>query len=104
MTTAESNTVEYLKSVPIFASCPEPTLAEVATLLEPVQVRAGSAVFSEGDEGDGMYIVASGHLRVVSDVAAEKVIFAHLGPGEFFGEMALITGEPRSAGVIATTA
>ncbi|HET8945103.1 MAG TPA: ATP-binding cassette domain-containing protein, partial [Dehalococcoidia bacterium] len=103
MTTAESNTAEYLKSVPIFASCPDETLADVAALLEPVQLAAGSVVFSEGDEGAGMYIVASGQLRVVSDVAAEKVIFAHLGPGEFFGEMALITGEPRSAGVIATT-
>ncbi|HSP55617.1 MAG TPA: ATP-binding cassette domain-containing protein [Dehalococcoidia bacterium] len=103
MTTADTGTVEYLKGVPIFAMCPEETLKEVAALLEPVHVTAGSIVFAEGDEGDGMYIVSSGHLRVVSDVASEKVIFAHLGPGEFFGEMALITGGPRSAGVIATT-
>lgn len=103
MTTVETTTVDYLKSVPIFAPCPEETLAEVTALLEPVRVSAGAVVFAEDDEGDAMYMVASGHLRVVSDVAAEKVIFAHLGPGEFFGEMALITGGPRSAGVIATT-
>ncbi len=103
MTTAETSTAEYLKSVPIFASCPEEALTEVAALLEPVRVTAGSVVFAEGNEGDGMFIVGSGRLRVVSDVEGEKVIFAHLGPGEFFGEMALITGGPRSAGVIATT-
>jgi CRP-like cAMP-binding protein len=74
MTTSETGTVDYLKGVPIFASCPEETLKEVAALLEPVHATAGSIVFADGDEGDAMYMVGSGHLRVVSDVESEKVI------------------------------
>ncbi|MCI0832573.1 MAG: ATP-binding cassette domain-containing protein [Chloroflexi bacterium] len=66
-------------------------------------MKAGEVIFREGHPGQDMYIIISGQVRAVSDVQTEKVVLAHLGPGEFFGEMALITGAPRSAGVIATT-
>ncbi len=103
MTPATDLTTAYLRRVPIFAACPEEVLARITSLLRPVQVETGSTVFREGDEGDDMYIVAGGQLRVVSDAETEKVVFAHLGPGEFFGEMSLMTGAARSAAVIATT-
>lgn len=103
MTIAERLSTADIKEIPIFASCPEDALAHIAQSLQAVEVRAGDIVFSEGDAGEEMYIVAAGHLRVVSDVKTEKVVFAHLGPGEFFGEMSLITGATRSAGVIAAT-
>ena len=103
MTTVEEVPVQLLKQVPIFSACSEEALALLAAVLQPQQMSAGEIIFSEGDQGDELYIIASGHARVVSDVHTEKIVFAHLGPGEFFGEMALITGEQRSAGVIAAT-
>ena len=103
MTTTGAASLEFIRRIPIFAACSEEALATIEASLQPLAVAAGASVFAEGDQGDDMYIVASGHLRVVSDTATEKVVFAHLGPGEFFGEMAIITGAPRSAAVIATT-
>jgi ABC-type multidrug transport system ATPase subunit/ABC-type multidrug transport system permease subunit len=94
---------ESLRMVPIFSGCSPAELAAIASSLQTVSVPAGTVIFHEGDRGDALYIVNSGQVRVVSDVETQKVIFAHLGPGEFFGEMALMTGAPRSAGVIATT-
>jgi CRP-like cAMP-binding protein len=92
-----------LGSVSILAGLPEEELESLTAALQPREVKAGEVVFREGDPGDAMYVIVSGQARAVSDAATEKVIFAHLGPGEFFGEMALMTGAPRSAAVIATT-
>ena len=103
MATTGSASVDFIRRVPIFGACSGEALSTIEAALQPVAMKAGTPVFREGDEGDEMYIVASGHLRVVSDVETQKVVFAHLGPGEFFGEMAIITGAPRSAAVIATT-
>ena len=103
MTTTGGATAESLKAIPIFSGCSPEELSAIASSLEPVEVEAGGVIFREGDPGEDMYMIASGQVRVVSDVQTEKVVFAHLGPGEFFGEMALITGAARSAGVIATT-
>lgn len=103
MTTNELTTSEYVRAIPIFATCSGETLTRIAASLQPLHLHAGDIVFKEGDLSDDMYIAAKGSLRVVSDVSTEKVVFAHLGPGEFFGEMALLTGDARSAGVIATT-
>jgi signal-transduction protein with cAMP-binding, CBS, and nucleotidyltransferase domain len=100
--TAEA-TLDALRRAPIFHACADETLAQVAGLLDTLHAQAGDVIFKEGDAGDVMYIVMDGYVRVVSDVATEKVVFAHLGPGEPFGETALVAGTPRSAGVIATT-
>jgi len=103
MATAGAASVEFIRRVPIFAACSDEALSTIEASLQSVAVAAGALVFRQGDQGDEMYIVARGQLRVVSDAETEKVVFAHLGPGEFFGEMAVITGAPRSAAVIATT-
>ena len=96
-------TVESLRTIPIFSGCSPEELSAIASVLESVEMKAGEVIFREGHPGQDMYIIISGQVRAVSDVQTEKVVLAHLGPGEFFGEMALITGAPRSAGVIATT-
>src|SRR6266545_4458154 len=103
MTTAGAIPSEFIRRVPIFAAFSEDALSSIASLLESGTAKAGEVIFREGDQGDEMFIIAAGQLRVVSDAATEKVVFSHLGPGEFFGEMALFTGAPRSAAVIATT-
>jgi HEAT repeat protein len=87
--------VLLLKGVPMFSATSEDTLADVASVLEEMELRPGELVFSKGDPGKSMYIVASGRVRVFD---GDKTI-NYLGEQEIFGELALLDPEPRSASV-----
>jgi CRP/FNR family transcriptional regulator/CRP/FNR family cyclic AMP-dependent transcriptional regulator len=65
--------------------------------------RRDETVFHQGDAGDALHVIASGAVKVVlpSPDAGEPAILAALGPGDFFGELALLDGDPHSASVIA---
>lgn len=63
----------------------------------------GEALFHEGDEGDTFYVLRTGRVSVSVQGAAGGVVVAHLGAGAFFGEMSLLTGEKRSATIVAET-
>src|SRR5437588_91851 len=58
---------------------------------------AGTVLFREGDKGDKMYVIRSGKVKIVKHIADSDITLAVLGTGEFFGEMALLEGLPRSA-------
>lgn len=65
---------------------------------------AGALVFSEGDPGDALFVVAAGRVEVsIIALDGRKSVLDHLGPGESFGEIALLDRAPRSATVIAAT-
>jgi CRP/FNR family cyclic AMP-dependent transcriptional regulator len=64
-------------------------------------VDAGRAVFREGEEGDQMFIIQEGRVKVVRDIAGKEQILAVLDKGDFFGEMALLTKTRRTATVTA---
>jgi hypothetical protein len=87
--------VLLLKGVSMFSATSEDTLADVANVLEEVELRSGELVFSKGDPGDSMYVVASGRVRVFD---GHKTI-NYLDEREIFGELALLDPEPRSASV-----
>ena len=77
-------------------------LADLESELEPVTLTSGDVLMRAGDRTDAVYIVITGRLRVVSGIFSDQErVHAELGPGETIGEMALITGEPRSADVYA---
>ena len=59
--------------------------------------RAGTVLFRENDPGSRMYVVKSGRVRVWRTLGETEIVLAHIGVGEFFGEMALLEGLPRSA-------
>lgn len=61
---------------------------------------AGEVLFREGDAGDEMFVVRTGEVRVFLEAGGVEKTLAHLGPGEFVGEMSLLTGQPRSATAI----
>ena len=65
--------------------------------------RRDETVFHQGDPGDALHVIASGFVKIVlpSPAAGEPAIIATLGPGDFFGELALLDGDPHSASVIA---
>lgn len=58
---------------------------------------AGEIVFKQGDEGEHMYVVDSGHVEIVVDSGGHELQLSVLGPEEIFGEMAIFGGETRSA-------
>ena len=63
---------------------------------------AGTVLFREGDRGATMYVIRSGKVKIVNHIGDTELTLAVLGPGEFFGEMALLEGLPRSAGATVT--
>ena len=87
--------LEVLQQIPFFAVLPPPVLERLARIAEPSTVPAGAVVFSQGDAGDRFYAIASGRAVVEIDGAASST----LGPGEFFGEIALLRDVPRTATV-----
>ena len=91
--------LELLQGSPIFAPLPPATLEALAARLEPRRVEAGSIVFSQGDAGEDFYLVDSGRVSV----AVDGLAVAGLGPGEGFGEIALLRAVPRTATVTALT-
>jgi predicted acylesterase/phospholipase RssA/CRP-like cAMP-binding protein len=81
--------------------CADPVaLAELQADAQWVPLRGGDVLFRRGDAGDAAYTVLSGRLRVVDDSAGERAV-NEIGAGEILGEMALLSGERRSATVIA---
>jgi CRP-like cAMP-binding protein len=60
----------------------------------------GAVLFEEGDPGSRMYVIQAGHVRIEKQVGRRRVTLAVLGPGEAFGEMALLEGQPRSASAV----
>jgi MFS family permease len=91
--------LELLRALPIFAPLPEATLERLATHLEEVAAAAGETIFRQGDAGDHFYVVDDGLVDVIPDGRAP----VELGPGEFFGEIALLRDVPRTATVRART-
>lgn len=91
-----------LPRIPLFSDL-EP--AAFRALTERIALRRaadGEAVLTQGEAGDSFYVVASGRFRVeMRDDSGERVVLARLGEGAFFGEMALLSGEPRAASVLA---
>ena len=88
-----------LRGNPIFALLPQPMLELLAGRLTAVQAAAGDVVFRQGDRGDRYYLVSEGQV----DVAVDGQHTRTLGPGEGFGEIALLRDVPRTATVVAAT-
>ena len=64
---------------------------------ECILIEPGRVIFRQGDTGHSMYIIAEGEVEISQGEDVEKYVLATLGPGDFFGEMSLITNQPRSA-------
>jgi CRP-like cAMP-binding protein len=96
---AINDMVEHLGGVPIFEGCSKKDLQTIARQVREITHEAGYVIATEGDPGAGLFVIADGEADVT--IGGKKV--NHLEAGDFFGEMALLDGGPRTATVTATT-
>jgi len=92
--------ISLLQSVAMFAPLPPLPLERLAARLVPTEAAAGDTIVRQGDSGDVVYVIASGSVDVVHDGHH----LATLGPGEVFGEIALLRDVPRTATITANEA
>jgi uncharacterized membrane protein len=96
--TPQEMTLDAIRSVPLFASLDDKAATELRELLRTRDTAAGTRLFSAGDLGDALYLIESGRVRIhVSDDDKKQIVLAELARGDFFGEMAIIDGQKRSA-------
>jgi uncharacterized membrane protein len=89
-----------LREIPLFSEMDEQEVAEIRALMDEMKFRAGQVIIREGDTGDLFYIVTAGHAHVlIQDAGGQEVVLHEINPGGFFGELSMLTNEPRSARV-----
>ena len=93
---------ELIRTVPIFSELSDEEIGAVARHASRRQFQKDAVIFFENEPGDTLYVVATGRVRVsILGDDGREVILSVLGPGDFFGEMALLDNDPRSATTIA---
>jgi CRP/FNR family cyclic AMP-dependent transcriptional regulator len=95
----KTDATESLRRVPLFAGLDRKELELLAKLAKEQSYEAGATIVKAGASGHGLYIIKQGNVSVVRD--GQKV--ASFGPGQFFGEVAVLDGGPRTADVKADT-
>jgi CRP/FNR family cyclic AMP-dependent transcriptional regulator len=94
-------TTSSLPDVALFGGLTDDERAALLARLRPRRYRKGATVFLFGELGRDLYIIESGSVRIyVATADGKELTLAILGPGEFFGELALLDGEPRSSDAI----
>jgi CRP-like cAMP-binding protein len=90
---------ELIRSLPLFSDCTPAEVAEVAAIADEIDLTAGRRLTTQDADGQEFVVIVDGAAEVIR---GEEVI-NNLGAGDFFGEIALLTGAPRTASVVATT-
>lgn len=94
--------IKLLKKSEFFSALSDDALEKLTPHFESVHVPGGTILIKEGEIGDCLYLVVSGHLRVFKNQDDKEVLLSESGQGELIGELSLITNEPRAATVIAS--
>jgi CRP-like cAMP-binding protein len=93
---------DFLRAVPLFSGLSDVYLGSIAKLARERTFAPGETIVAEGEEGVGMYTILSGQVEVLQRGNRRDILLGRLGPGEVFGELALLTHRRRLATVRAT--
>ncbi len=95
---------DLLAEVPLFKLLDVGARTTLAERLEKISAPAGKALFSRGDPGDALYVVTTGEVELFfKNDTGERILLEKAGPGDFFGEISLLDGGPRTATAVALT-
>jgi CRP-like cAMP-binding protein len=93
-----------IRSAPLFSALNDEEAASLRASMTQVKVSKGHTLFKEGDEGDRLYVVLEGKLKLgTTSIDGRENLLSILGPGEMFGELSLFDPEPRTATATAVT-
>ena len=99
MKLGHNSKIDLIRGVPLFASASKQGLAEIASIADEIDLPEGKTLITEGDTGREFFVLIDGSAEVAR--GGKKV--ASIGPGDFFGEIALITKTPRNATITTTS-
>ena len=99
MQLGHNSKIDLIKRVPLFSSASKQELAEIASIADEIDLPEGKVLITEGDAGREFFVLVDG----TADVARGGKKVATLGPGDFFGEIALISKTPRNATITTTS-
>jgi CRP/FNR family transcriptional regulator, cyclic AMP receptor protein len=99
MALRKNSKIDLIAKVPLFSGCSKRELGGIAAIADEIDVRDGTTLIREGERGKEFFVIVEGTARVSRN--GRKV--NDLGPGDWAGEIALITDTPRTATVVATS-
>jgi CRP-like cAMP-binding protein len=91
--------VQWIRHVPLFSQCSKRELAQIASIADEIDLREGKVLIREGERGREFFVLLEGNAEVTKDGRKINTV----GPGDFFGEIALVSHSPRTATVTATS-
>lgn len=89
-----------LREIPLFSEMDEQEVAGIRSIMDEMKFKPGQVIIREGELGDLFYVITEGHAEIIiRDAEGSDVVLHEAGPGDFFGELSMLTSEPRSARV-----
>jgi len=89
-----------LREIPLFSEMDEQEVAGIRLIMEEMKFKPGQVIIREGETGDLFYVITEGYAEIIiRDAGGADIILHKAGPGDFFGELSMLTNEPRSARV-----
>ena len=89
-----------LREIPLFSEMDEQEVLGIRAIMEEIKFKPGQVIIREGESGDLFYIITEGNAQIlIRDAGGDEIVLSEVGPGGFFGELSMLTNEPRSARV-----
>src|SRR4051812_3782090 len=89
--------IAALKKIPLFSNMDDHEIAGVRAIMEEYHYVPGQVIIREGEEGDLFHVITDGSVQFISfDAEGSELVLDEAGPGQYFGELSMLTGMPRT--------